>query len=357
MEPFVSVVIPALNAETIIDRCLAALTHQSLPRDRYEIIVVDDGSRDGTAARAEAAGARVTRLEQSAGPGGARNAGVAIARGELIVFTDADCEPTSGFLEALVEPMSDVRIQGTKGVYLSRQPEITARFVQIEYEDRYRHTATTRWIDFVDTYAACFWKRDLDRVGGFDPIYRQCGDQELSFRLAEAGVHIRFAPDARTFHLHVRKFADYVKKKYRIAWWKVAVLRRHPNKALRDSHTPQTMKLELLCVAAVAAGLLGVGPLALLGYGSIAAAGLGAALIAYAALIAPFTVRAFWKDRVVGLCAPAILFARDLALIAGIVMGGFQTGHLATGSLTRSTDPQVSDNQTEAFARDSAAAR
>lgn len=321
MDPFVSVIIPALNAGRVIDRCLSALAHQTLDRARYELLVVDDGSSDDTASRAEALGARVVRLDQTQGPGGARNAGIDAALGELIVFTDADCEPAAGFLEALVAPLGDPRIGGTKGVYLSRQQEPVARFVQLEYEDRYRHTAMTRWIDFVDTYAACFWKRDLVRVGGFDPMFRQCGDQELSFRLAEAGVKIRFVPEARTFHLHSSRLSAYLRKKFGIGWWKVAVLRRHPGKALRDSHTPQTMKLELAAAAALAGGIVAWGPMSLVGLGGLVGIELAASLGGFLLLTAPFTARAIWKDWRVGLMAPGLLFLRDLALAAGLITG------------------------------------
>lgn len=321
MEPFVSVVVPALNAERIVDRCLTALLHQTLPRDRYEILVVDDGSRDRTAQRAAELGARVIRLEQTTGPGGARNAGVSAARGEIIVFTDVDCEPTAGFLEALVSPLRNPDVGGAKGVYLSRQRELVARFVQIEYEDRYRHTATTQWIDFVDTYAACFWRKDIERVGGFDPTFRVCEDQELAFRLAEAGVRIRFVPEACTYHLHARSMWGYVRKKFGIAWWKVAVLRRHPGKVLRDSHTPQMMKLEMLVACALAGAMMMAGPLMATERGVWASASVGIALLAYLGLIAPFWTRALWKDRTVGFAAPGLLFLRDLALVAGIAAG------------------------------------
>lgn len=93
----VSVIVPAHNAQSTIGRTLAALARQEFG-GRYEVIVVDDGSSDQTAQIARQAGARVISHPAPRGPAAARNAGRAAARGELLAFTDADCEPTPRWL-------------------------------------------------------------------------------------------------------------------------------------------------------------------------------------------------------------------------------------------------------------------
>jgi glycosyltransferase involved in cell wall biosynthesis len=316
--PQISVVVPAFQASATIERCVRALTAQTLPREQYEVIVVDDGSSDDTAIRAEKAGAHVLRLSRNMGPAAARNAGVAIARGETVVFTDADCEPTQAFVAALTEQLRDPLVGGSKGVYVSKQRALVARFVQLEYESRYRHTARHNSLDFVDTYACCFRRADITRIGGFDARLRRCEDQEMSFRLAEAGVCVRFAPAARTYHLHCDDLRSYLRKKFRIARWKVTVLRRHPRKALRDSHTPQSLKVEVATAYAICLVLAfcAVSPRRERTW-----LPLGAALGSYLALIAPFVVRNAWHDPTLALAAPAILFGRDLALGSGLGVG------------------------------------
>src|SRR5262245_53336143 len=99
--PRISVVVPAYQAAGQIERCMAALARQTLPRNEYEIIVVDDGSTDDTANRAARCGARVLRLRRNRGPAQARNTGLAAARAGIVVFTDSDCAPTRDFLAAL----------------------------------------------------------------------------------------------------------------------------------------------------------------------------------------------------------------------------------------------------------------
>ncbi len=108
----VSVVIAARDAEATLPATLDALARQDLP-EPFEVIVVDNGSRDATAAVASAH-PRVDQVMVRArgeGPGAARNEGVAAARGEVIAFTDADCVPSTGWLRAGLAVDADI-VQG-----------------------------------------------------------------------------------------------------------------------------------------------------------------------------------------------------------------------------------------------------
>ncbi|PZR66075.1 MAG: glycosyl transferase family 2, partial [Solirubrobacterales bacterium] len=102
--PAISVVIPARDAAETLPRALEAVARQE-GAPAYEVIVVDDGSRDETAAIAHDLGARVISAD-GGGPASARNAGVAEARGGLLAFTDADCVPTPGWLAAGAEALA-----------------------------------------------------------------------------------------------------------------------------------------------------------------------------------------------------------------------------------------------------------
>jgi glycosyltransferase involved in cell wall biosynthesis len=106
----VSVIVPAYDEEAVIGLCLASLAHQTI--SDYEVIVVDDGSRDATPRIARNAGARVIATSHE-GDCSARNAGAAVADGEVLVFCDADEEFAPEFLERLVEPLSDPEVRAT----------------------------------------------------------------------------------------------------------------------------------------------------------------------------------------------------------------------------------------------------
>ncbi len=114
-----SVIVPAYNAAPTIENCLRTLTRQDLPRADYEIILVDDGSTDTTPQLAQPfAQVRLIRCRHR-GPAAARNRGAREARGEFLFFTDADCEPTTNWIQNLLAPFSETEhpIATAKGVY------------------------------------------------------------------------------------------------------------------------------------------------------------------------------------------------------------------------------------------------
>src|SRR3954467_6701568 len=99
--PRVSVIVPVHNGETTMARCLGALAQT--PTGLCEIIVVDDRSTDRTAALAASYGARVLKNPGGRGPAAARNAGAAIATGDILLFVDADVEVQSGTIVQFID--------------------------------------------------------------------------------------------------------------------------------------------------------------------------------------------------------------------------------------------------------------
>ncbi|CAG0989847.1 partial Poly(ribitol-phosphate) beta-N-acetylglucosaminyltransferase TarS, partial [Gammaproteobacteria bacterium] len=90
--PFLTVIMPAHNAAGLLPRSLGALRNSDLPRDRWELVVVDDGSSDETSLiAARYADTVVTLPGRPHGPAYARNRGFEVSRGDVIVFIDSDC--------------------------------------------------------------------------------------------------------------------------------------------------------------------------------------------------------------------------------------------------------------------------
>src|SRR5437588_3484176 len=108
MPPAVSVIVPARDAASTLDRTLRSLRAQQLEQP-FEVIVVDDGSRDETwaAAKRHEPFVQVLRNEHSHGPGAARNRGASAATAPVLAFTDADCFPTPSWLAHALERIAD----------------------------------------------------------------------------------------------------------------------------------------------------------------------------------------------------------------------------------------------------------
>jgi glycosyltransferase involved in cell wall biosynthesis/uncharacterized membrane protein YbhN (UPF0104 family) len=316
LQPPISVVIPAYNSADTLPACLQALQAQTFPSDRYEIIVVDDGSTDRTAEIAQQHGVKLIH-QPNAGPAAARNRAAQAARGEILLFTDADCEPFPDWIERMLEPFHNPQVMGAKGVYRTRQRELVARFVQLEYEDRYARMSRYDHIDFVDTYSAAY-RRDLFVAnGGFDVRFPTASveDQEFSFRLARQGHRLVFVPQGTVYHRHDTTLGEYWQRKFRIGYWKALLLQWHPDRAVRDSHTPQILKVQM--------GLAGVGAVLILG-GVVVKELWVAGLLTWAMLLAsglPFMIKLLRRDPPVVLIAPLMLFVRAWALGLGLVWG------------------------------------
>jgi cellulose synthase/poly-beta-1,6-N-acetylglucosamine synthase-like glycosyltransferase len=338
-----SVIIPALDSRSTIGRAVSSIIDQKDARGRgVEVIVVDDGSRDDTGDVARDAGARVIRLDQRGGPARARNRGVAEARADVVIFTDADCAARAGFVAALLAPLDDPAVGATKGAYLSSQRELVARFVQLEYEERYARMAARPQIDFIDTYAAAYRKDLFLAAGGFDERYDlpSTEDQELSFRVHERGARFIFAPEARTEHLHAASLLAYARKKRKIGTFKAATLRAHPGKAVSDSHTPQGLKAQLLLAPLAVASLgLVIAAIAMEAvyasatsdFGQLTTAlsldlrsRIGAAtcgvLLAFLVSCLPLVARAR-RDPALALAVPLLVLIRALSLGTGLAIG------------------------------------
>lgn len=314
----ISVVVPARNAGQTIGACLESLLAQSEPRERYEVIVVDDGSTDDT--RQVVQRYAVTLLDQPhEGPAAARNRGVAASKGQVALFTDADCVPAPDWIYEMARPFQDQDVIGVKGAYRTRQRGILPRFVQCEYEERYERMAKLRQIDFIDTYSAGYRRQIFLAEGGFDTAYPNASveDQEFSFRLAERGYKMVFNPRAVVYHRHPETLMAYFRRKFNIGYWKVRVLRRHPAKAARDSHTPQSLKIQMV-LAVILVPLL-VLVLARDWFCSLALL----TVVLHLASTLPFVIKTTRKDPSVGVVAPFLLFLRALALSLGMFKGAW----------------------------------
>lgn len=316
MGQVISVVIPAAhNASESLSACLDALERQTMPREKYEIIVAHDGPVDA-AVESPTGRCGVTFLSQpQRGAAAARNLGAKQAQGDVLLFTDADCVPASNWIEAMTAPFADEEVVGVCGVIRARQTGLLPRFTQLEYDYRYRGIAKHRRIDFVNTGTAGYRMRVFRESGGFREDLLGAEDTEFSFRLAGQGHKMVFAPEAIVYHLHPESILEYARRKAHYGYWRMIVYQRHPYKAVADSRTPQTQKAQiglLFLLIAAAIGSIFWGGLVWLA-GSLA--------LLFLLISLPFWWWALRRDLKVGLLVPFLLLVATASVGAGVMAG------------------------------------
>jgi len=241
-----SVIIPAYNAEKTLQTCLDALMQQTRIPD--EILVVDDGSTDSTKTIADAYSLVTVLAQKNQGPAKARNAGATRANGDVIVFLDSDCAPEKNWLNEMLQPFENEKVAGVQGAYRSQQPSLVAQFDQADIEYRYERMKRVKKLDWIGSYSAAYKRKIFLDEKGFDETFPKASgeDAELSYRLAEKGFVLVFAPKAIVFHTHPEKLLHYLRVKFFRAYWRTRMYLKHPHKSVRDSYTPHTLKLNFL---------------------------------------------------------------------------------------------------------------
>lgn len=213
--PLLSVVVPVHQGMSVLPVTLSAIVQSDFPRSRFEVIVVDDGSTDASAAVAARWADHVVAVPRRGGPALARNRGVAASRGAWIVFVDADVrvhEDTLSRFACVIE--SEPTVDAIFGAYDERPsaPGFLSQYRNLLH--RYVHL---RGAGDADTFwAGCGAVRRVafDAVQGFDETrYRrpQIEDIELGYRLRERGSRIVLQPDIQGTHLKEWRFARAVR--------------------------------------------------------------------------------------------------------------------------------------------------
>lgn len=251
----ISVVVPVYNDAVHLPECLAAL--QRAATADTEIIVVDDASMDGSAATAERAGVTVLRLPQNAGPGGARNRGAALARGQILFFVDSD---------VAVAPDAIRRVLAL----FEQRPEVSAVFGSYDASPRapglvsqYRNLLHHFVHQAGNPEASTFWsgcgavrRRIFAQAGGFDDagFGQVVEDIELGYRIRRTGHRILLDKDLQGTHLKAWTLRSLIRTdvKYRaIPWSRLIMEQGSPNDLNLKSDQRLSAALVLLLLASL----------------------------------------------------------------------------------------------------------
>ena len=227
--PKVSVVVACYNGERTLRACLDSLYRLNYPD--YEVILVDDGSTDGTARIAEAyPKLRCFRHETNLGLSIARNTGIAAAAGEIVAFTDCDCRADEDWLYYLVGDLVESDFAGIGGPNLLPPEDSPVAAVVMASPGGPAHVMLTdRQAEHIPGCNMAFYKRALNEIGGFDPIFRKAGDDvDLCWRLEQADYKIGFSPSAFVWHYRRPTIKEYLKQQYGYGGAEALLVRKHP---------------------------------------------------------------------------------------------------------------------------------
>lgn len=209
MQPSVSVVVATKNRDDMLRALLSCLELQTVGPDAFEVLVVDDGSTDGTSAALEESlqrgtlNLRTLRHEQSRGPAAARNHGWRSARGPLIAFTDDDCEPVPEWLERILGAANANPGQIVQGCVLPnpRQAHTAGTFS--------RSLLVDRPSPHYETANVLYPRVVLEQLDGFDEQYGAPAgeDTDLGWRSRAHGIEYVFEPTALVHHAVLQRGA------------------------------------------------------------------------------------------------------------------------------------------------------
>jgi glycosyltransferase involved in cell wall biosynthesis len=282
--PLVSVIVPVQNGADSIVRNVEALLAQDYPREKYEVIIVDNGSLDSTK---ELTGKYpITLLEENGVKNSyvARNKGISFSKGQILAFTDSDCVPDPGWLSAGVKALLDENAYMAGGkieFFFSEKrsaAELLDSLINLDNESyiKLRHSAQT---------ANVFIRRDLfDKIGPFPTGQVSGGDAIWTNKSWKAGFKLVYAERAVVLH-PTRNLSGLLQKHFRVGRGCIAVWRERghgiawiicrffslflPVLALRLPHIikrrgrkdihyplPKMMLLSFLCSMATACGIV-----------------------------------------------------------------------------------------------------
>lgn len=252
--PFVSIFIPTKNVAPFIDTVLQSLLHLDYPKDRYEIIILDGFSTDGTDRIARQYPGVIVYQSNSTVPA-FYNRILKDTRGEIIAFGDGDAVVDPQWLKILVPYLSDPVIAGAGGLCGTANPEkIVSRIIGYELKARYEGMPST--VERIATMNVIYKKRVLGEVGGFDERLGTGYDTDIGHRILHAGYLIRFDPKAVVFHYHRSTISSYFRQQFNYGKNAPALYIKQIHIAAGDAVTPFWMNIQPFIYAAILISLL-----------------------------------------------------------------------------------------------------
>jgi len=220
-EPFFSIVIPTHNRPAQLEECLRSISLLDYPRDRFEVVVVDDRSEVTPSATIDHFRHLIDVMllkNQKAGPAAARNAGAANAKGRFLAFTDDDCLPQPLWLRAFADCLQlypDAAVGGHTSNALEDNIHSTASQLLIDYIYSY-YNADDGGAQFFASNNLTLPREAFFKMGGFDDSFPLAAAEDRDFceRWRQYGGRLRHAPKAVMAHAHPLTFRNFIRQHF-----------------------------------------------------------------------------------------------------------------------------------------------
>jgi succinoglycan biosynthesis protein ExoA len=260
--PFVSVIVPMRNEERYIGGCLRGLAAQDYPRDRFEVLVVDGDSTDGSRrvveeiARETGLHVRLLSNRRRSTPCGL-NVGIAQARGEIIARVDAHAQAEPSFLAESVAALRESGADVVGGPIRSAGAGLVGGAIALAMSSPFGvGNAAFRYSreeQFTDTVPFPAYRRSVfDRIGPFAEDIEWGEDDEFHYRLGDAGGRILLTPRIASTYFTRSSLASVARQYFRYGRVKVEVLRRHPRRMRVRQLVPGAFVLGLAITGSLA---------------------------------------------------------------------------------------------------------
>ena len=258
----VTFVVPVHNGERCVAEALASILGQG-EEQTVEVIAVDDGSTDGSAAILHAFesrnGVRVLRTP-GLGAAAAMNLGIREAAHPVICLIDQDVVLKSGWLNSILAPFDDPAVGAVQGRFVvDPDAPAVARVAAMDVEQRYAAIGAGI-TSHVCTGNSAYRARALCEAGLFDESFGYGYDNDMSYRILKAGYALRFCPEAESVHRWRETLRGYLNQQYGQGYGRLDIVWKHPGWATGDSVSPAAMMAHApLMLAALVLGLVAIG--------------------------------------------------------------------------------------------------
>jgi cellulose synthase/poly-beta-1,6-N-acetylglucosamine synthase-like glycosyltransferase len=256
-KPMITVLIPAHDEEKVIGRLLQRMTELTYPKEKLQIIMIDDASADTTGTIAEKYSnthnyftvLHRNKEEGARGKAAALNAGLKRATGEIVICFDADYYPQKDILEKLAREFADPKVAAVQGrvIVLNEPKSLVTRLVALERiggygVDQYARNSLSLITQFGGTVGG-FRRSILERFGGWDETIL-AEDTDLTFRVYLEGYRVSYVNDAECYEEAVEDWQKYRRQRYRWARGHMQCAFKHSLKVLKSKNLRLVEKID-----------------------------------------------------------------------------------------------------------------